>query len=341
MKVILDVMGGDNPPKEFVRGAVLAAKESDINIVLVGDETIIKEALKASESDVDMARFEIVHAEEVITMEDEPFAVLREKKNSSMAVALKLLADGKGDAFVGAGNTGAMFTGATMIVHSVKGIKRAAIATVMPFERPLLLLDAGANLNVTPDYLLQFAVMGEVYSHRVLGCEKPTVGLLNNGTEAHKGTQLVTETHKLLKDSSVNFIGNVEGKEVPYGKCDVLVTDGFTGNIVLKLSEGLSAFLMKKIKKLFMANLITKLSSVLFKKPLTSLKKEFSAKEYGGAPFLGIAKPVLKAHGNADAETMKNAILKAKLYYETGIIDEIAARAAALAEQKKQTVAEQ
>lgn len=338
MKVILDVMGGDNPPKEFVRGAVLAAKESDIEMVLVGDETVIAEALSEVCDEALRSRFEIVPAEDVITMEDEPFAVLREKKNSSMAVALKLLSDGKGDAFVGAGNTGAMFTGATMIVHSVKGIKRAAIATVMPFERPMLLLDAGANLNVTPDYLLQFAVMGEVYSKRVLGCENPTVGLLNNGAEAHKGTQLAVEAHRLLKDSSVNFIGNVEGKEVPYGKCDVLVTDGFTGNIVLKLSEGLSAFVMKKVKGLFLSNLLTKLSAALLKKPLTTLKKSFSAKEYGGAPFLGIAKPVIKAHGNADAETMKNAILKAKIYYETGIIDEIEKRALALAEAKKQAV---
>lgn len=321
MKIIIDAMSGDNAPHEIIKGAVLAKKELPCGIILVGDEKIIRESAEAQKLSLD--GIEIVHASEVITMEDAPLAI-REKRNSSMRVGFKLLHDGVGDAFVGAGNTGAMHVGSTLFVRRIPGIRRSAIAGLLPLEKPLLLIDSGANIEVTEEFLHQFAIMGSIYMKNMFGIEKPRIGLLNNGTEEAKGTPLYVNTYKMLTDSPfVNFVGNIEGKDIPFGKCDVLVCDGFTGNIALKTLEGMGLFIMKKVKRVFTSNFFTKLAYLLCKKKVASLRRELDTSEYGGAPFLGIAAPVIKAHGSSDARAIKNAVRQAITCVETNIIGEI------------------
>ena len=325
MKIILDVMGGDKDVLEFVKGAILAKAEYNAEIVLVGDEAKISEAL-AQENAKD--GFEIVHTVDAITMEDNPLSIRREHRNSSMALALKMIAGGEGDAMVSAGNTGALFIGSTGYVHCAEGVRRAALASIIPMEKPLLLLDCGANAEVTPAFLVQFAHLGSIYMKRVMGIENPRVGLLNNGAEAHKGTPIYKEAHALLAaEEGIHFVGNIEGKDVPFDKCDVLVCDGFAGNILLKTIEGTSKFVMKQFSGIF-SGLVGKLAGAMVLKKAKALKKRFDAKEYGGAPFLGIAKPIIKAHGNSDARAIKNAIRQAIAYAETGVIEEIEALAA-------------
>ena len=324
MKIILDVMGGDKEVSEFVRGAVWAKAEYGEEIVLVGDEAKIKEALAAEKSE---STFEIIHAPDVITMEDNPLSIRREHRECSMATALKMVAGGKGDAVVSAGNTGALFIGATGYVHCAEGVRRAALASVIPMQKPVLLLDCGANAEVTPEFLVQFAHLGSIYMNRVMGVENPRVGLLNNGAEAHKGTPIYKEAHALLaKEEGIRFVGNVEGKDVPFDACDVLVCDGFAGNILLKSIEGTSKFVLKQFSGIF-TGVIGKLAGAMVLKKAKGLKKRFDAKEYGGAPFLGIAKPVIKAHGNSDAKAVKNAIRQAIAYVKTDVIAEIEALA--------------
>ncbi len=324
MKIILDVMGGDKEVLEFVRGAVWAKKEYGEEIVLVGDETKIKEALAAEKSE---EPFEIVHAPDVITMEDNPLSIRREHRECSMATALKMVASGKGDAVVSAGNTGALFIGATGYVHCAEGVRRAALASVIPLQKPFLLLDCGANAEVTPEFLVQFAHLGSIYMNRVMGVENPRVGLLNNGAEAHKGTPVYKEAHALLaKEEGIRFVGNVEGKDVAFDACDVLVCDGFAGNILLKTIEGTSKFVLKQFSGIF-EGVLGKLAGAMVVGKAKNLKKRFDAKEYGGAPFLGIAKPVIKAHGNSDAKAVKNAIRQAIAYVQTDVIAQIEALA--------------
>ena len=324
MKIILDVMGGDKEACEFVRGAVWAKKEYGEEIVLVGDEEKIKETLAAENAE---GMFEIVHAPDVITMEDNPLSIRREHRDCSMATALKMVANGKGDAVVSAGNTGALFIGATGYVHCAEGVRRAALASIIPMEKPVLLLDCGANAEVTPAFLVQFAHLGSIYMKCVMGIENPRVGLLNNGTEAHKGTPIYKEAYALLsKEEGIRFVGNVEGKALAFDACDVLVCDGFAGNIVLKTIEGTSKFVLKQFSGIFKGVLGTIAGAMVLKKA-KGLKKRFDAKEYGGAPFLGIAKPVIKAHGNSDAKAVKNAIRQAIAYVKTGVIEEIEALA--------------
>ncbi len=318
-------MGGDKDVLEFVRGAVMAKKEYEAEITLVGDEQKIREALAAEKSDA--ALFEIVHAPDVLSMEDNPLSIRREHKDSSMATALKLVAEGKGDAAVSAGNTGALFIGGTGYVHCIDGVRRAALASILPLSNPVLLMDCGANAEVTPQFLVQFAHLGSIYMNRVMGVENPRVGLLNNGAEAHKGTPIYKEAHALLaKEEGICFVGNVEGKEIPFDACDVLVCDGFAGNIVLKTIEGTSKFVLKQFSGIFKGVLGTIAGALVLKKA-KGLKKRFDAKEYGGAPFLGIAKPVIKAHGNSDAKAVKNAVRQAIAYVKTGVIEEIEALA--------------
>jgi len=334
MKIIIDAMSGDNAPAEIVRGAVLAAKTlSDQNeYILVGDSTVIERELTSASGTayLQAGRITVTHADEVLTMEDDPFDVIKKKKNSSMSVALRMLANGGGDALVSAGNTGALFTGASMIVRCVKGVRRAGIAALIPFERPLLLMDAGANVTVTAEYLEQFALMGAVYMEKLFSISSPEVGLANNGTESHKGTPVIAETYeKLSANEMVNFVGNVEGKEVPFGKCDVLVADGFTGNVILKLIEGMGSFFMKRMKRMLYANICTKLSALVLKKELTRFKRDFDASEAGGSPFLGIQKPVIKAHGSADARAIMNACRQAAAYVDNNVNEEIVRRIAA------------
>lgn len=321
MRIILDVMGADKPSEEFVKGAVMAVKEFGCQITLVGDETEILTAF--AENGLPMDNIEIVDTEEFITMEDSAMSVVKEKNKSSMHEGLKLLAEGHGDAFVSAGNTGALLAGATFIVRRIRGL-RAAIGTILPLAKPVLLVDSGANINVTPENLCQFARMGSIYMERLYGIEKPTVGLLNNGVEETKGTDLHRDAYKLLRDSEINFIGNIEGRDIPFGTADVVVTDGFTGNVVLKLSEGFGKFMIDQLKALFKSNAIGMASALLMQKTVKAFKKKFDASEYGGAPLLGISKPVIKAHGSSDANAVKNAIKQAIYYVNTGIILEIA-----------------
>ena len=326
MKIIVDVMGADKEPKELIAGALMAKKEIGVELLFVGDEKMITEAL--SEKGEKPEDYTIVHADDYVTMEDAPTSIFGAHRQSSMAKALQLAYKGEGDAVVSAGNTGALFTGATLIVHRIAGVRRAALGTVMPFQNPVLLLDCGANVTITADYLSQFACLGSVYMEKVCGVQNPRVGLLNNGTESTKGTPLYTETYELLKNmKNINFVGNVEGKAVPFGVCDVVVCDGFTGNVVLKTTEGLSKFLMSRIIGMFKEDIIGNIAGLLVKKKAKKLKKAFDPKEYGGAPFLGLAKPVIKAHGNSDAKAMKNAIKQAMAYAETGVVAEIERRA--------------
>lgn len=322
MKIIIDAMSGDNAPHEIIKGAVLAKTELACHIILVGDEAVIRESAKAQ--DLSLDGIEIVHASEVITMEDAPLAI-REKRDSSMRVGFRLLHEGKGDAFVGAGNTGAMHVGSTLFVRRIPGIRRSAIASILPLEKPLILIDSGANIEVTEDFLHQFAIMGSIYMKNMFGIEKPRVGLLNNGTEEAKGTPLYVNTYKVLSASPyINFVGNIEGKDIPFAKCDILVCDGFTGNVTLKTMEGMGLFIMKKVKKLFLSNLATKVAALLCKKKIAALRRELDTSEYGGAPFLGIAAPVIKAHGSSDAHAIKNAVRQAITCCETNIVGEIA-----------------
>ena len=324
MKIILDAMSGDNAPLEIIKGAAMAAKAyPDHALVLVGDENVISDV--SVKHNIDLDGIEILHAPTAITMEDKPLAVVREKRDSSMSVGLKQLSQGAGDAFVSAGNTGALITGATLIVKRIKGINRAAIATVLPLENPLLLIDAGANLTVTSDNICQFAFMGAKYMERIYEIDRPRVGQLNNGTEYNKGNALQVESFQLLSESGLNFVGNVESKALPFNVCDVLVTDGFTGNILLKSVEGMGKFMLHTLKDVLYTNLATKVSALTMKDKIKDMKHRFDASEHGGAPLLGISRPVIKAHGSSDANAIKNAVRQAISFVEGGINEDITA----------------
>ncbi|MBQ7173256.1 MAG: phosphate acyltransferase PlsX [Clostridia bacterium] len=323
MKIIVDVMGGDRAPEETVRGVFLAADELNARYILVGNRPDIERI--AAEEQFDLRRVEIIHTDVAIEMEDEPLSVVRAKKNSSMALGLHLLSEGKGDAFVSAGNTGALFAGATLITRKIKGVQRAGIGSILPFQNPVLLLDAGANIAVNEENLLQFAMMGSAYMKHVHGVENPRVGLLNNGSESHKGTPLQQTAFVRLSESpAVNFVGNVEANILPFDVCDVLVTDGFTGNILLKCVEGCGKILLGRIKDILYSTPATKLAALTMKKPLTEMKRDYDPSERGGAPILGISKPVIKAHGSSDAKAIKNAIRQAIEYSRSGAIYSIA-----------------
>ena len=331
MRILVDAMSGDNAPLEILKGVSIAAKEyKEHDILLVGDQNVISHVAVTNE--IDIAGIEIIHADTVITMEDNPICVVRDKKNSSMSVGLKTLAHGEVDAFVSAGNTGALITGATIIVKRIAGINRPAIASVIPLGNPILLMDSGANLTVTSDNICQFAFMGAKYMEKIYGLDRPRVGQLNNGAEYNKGTALQVESYQLLSESGLNFVGNVEGKEIPFDICDVIVADGYTGNIFLKTVEGMGKFLLKTLKELLMSNIATKLSALTM--DTKELKQRFDASEHGGAPLLGIAKPVIKAHGSSDANAIKNAVRQAINFIKSGVNDDIIAFARDYDERK-------
>ena len=321
MKILIDAMSGDNAPLEMIKGADLARREFDHEILLVGDENVISDI--AVTNDISLDGIQIVHATDVINMEDRALAVVREKKDSSMSIGLKMVAGGEVDAFVSAGNTGALITGSTLIVRRHKGINRPAIASVLPLNNPVLLMDSGANLNVTSDNLCQFAFMGAKYMEKIYGIDRPRVGLLNNGTEYNKGHPLHIETYQMLSESGLNFVGNVESKTVPFDTVDVLVTDGYTGNIFLKSIEGMGKFMLELLKDVFYTNLATQMSALTMKEKIKKLKQRFDANEHGGAPILGIRNPVIKAHGSSDANAVKNAVRQAISFVETGINEDI------------------
>ena len=335
MRIIVDAMSGDNAPLEILKGVALAKNEcKEDSFTLVGKEEIIKQI--ASEISLDLSDVEIVNSDVVITMNDDPISVVRAKKDSSMAMALGLLAEGRGDVCVSAGNTGALFTGASLIVRKSKGILRPAIGTVLPFTPPVILLDSGANLVVSEENLEQFACMGSTYMKKMHGVENPRVGLLNNGEEECKGLELQLASYKRLKAcEDVNFVGNIEANKLMKDSCDVIVTDGFTGNIMLKTIEGMGKMSLGVLKDIFYKNILTKVAALIVKKPLYAVKKNFDPAEHGGAPILGINKPVIKAHGSSKAKAFKNAILQARRYYASGVTQDIANDALAFANKRK------
>lgn len=323
MKILVDAMGGDNAPLEIIKGSIDAHNEYGIDIILVGQEDVIRKV--SSENNLDISDFQVVNATEVIATDEDADSVLKKKPDSSMTVALKMLAEGEGDAFVSAGNSGALCVGGTLLVKRIKGIKRPGFAPVMPHFGGgcFMLIDAGANLEARPEMLLQFAVMASAYMEKVMKVENPRVGLVNVGTEEHKGSELQHNTFELLKNSDLNFIGNVEGRDLPYGGCDVAVCDGFTGNVILKTFEGTAKAILGKVKELFSKNAKSKLAAALVMSDIKKLVKEFDYNEYGGAPIMGTLKPVFKAHGSSKAKTFKNALRLTKDYVEADVINEI------------------
>lgn len=329
MKIIVDAMGGDNAPQAVVEGAVAAAKEYGVDIVLVGKQDIVEALVKENGGDALGDKISIVNASEVVDMEDDPTTVLRNKKDSSMSVALHLLKDGGGDACISAGSTGALLTGATLIVKRVHGIRRAAMAPVMPNgNKGALLIDCGANTECTAEYLLQFAYMGSFYAKNILGVENPRVALLNVGAEDTKGGELQHEAFAILKEAgdagNINFIGNIEAKDAYFNAAEVIVTDGFSGNVMLKTIEGTAKFLMTNLKDAFLSSVKTKIAALLMKDKLENLKKILDPSEVGGTALLGISKPVIKAHGSSDARAIKNAVRQAVTFVDAGVAEEIA-----------------
>lgn len=328
MNIIIDAMGGDNAPLALLAGAAQAVQELGVHITAVGHKEKMAAAIR--EGNVPMEGITLVHAADVIGMDEDATDVLRKKPDSSLAVAMKMLAAGEGDGLVSAGSTGAMLVGATMVVKRIKGIKRAALGTVMPGgKRPWMLIDCGANVECRPEMLVQFAVMGSAYQEKVMGIPTPTVALANNGTEETKGTELQLAAYPLLQNSGLNFIGNIEARDIPAGNADVVVCDGFTGNIILKLTEGVAKVFSGLIKQMFYKNAKTKLAGAALKSELAEFKKSFDYTEYGGAPLMGIQKPVIKAHGSSDAKAIKNAIRQAKTCAENDVAGTIEAWIAA------------
>lgn len=333
MKIIVDAMGGDNAPQAIVQGALDAHKLYQINILLVGREADIRKAAKTCGYASLPAGVEIQNATEVVEIADDPATAFKMKKDSSLTVGLNLLRDGKGDAFVSAGSTGALLSGATLVVKRIRGIRRATMGPLVPvLGGKAVLCDCGANASCTPEYLLQFAFLGSFYAQRVQGIAKPRVGLLNIGAEAEKGDDLRHETYPLLQKAAaegrLNFIGNIEANDVMMGKADVVVADGFTGNVLLKGLEGTARFLIAEMKKAFLSNTKAKLAAGMVKNELMGMKKLLDPSEIGGTPFLGISKPVIKAHGSSDARAITNAVLRAKEYAESGLIADIEANIA-------------
>ena len=323
MKMILDGMGGDHAPASVVEGAVLALKEMEHEIVLVGQEELIKEELKKYK--YDEKRIGIVDAREVITNDEAPVRAVRSKKDSSIVKGINMVKSGDGDIFISAGSTGALLSGGLFILGRIQGIDRPALASIYPIVggRASLLVDAGANSECKPNNLLEFGIMGNIYMEKVIGRENPKVGLVNIGSESKKGSTLTKAAYELLEQSDMNFIGNVEAREVPKGVCDVIVTDGFTGNVILKLTEGLAWNILQVIKKKFTEGVKAKLGAALLIDKLGGLKQEFDYSSYGGAPILGVKGPIVKMHGSSGANAVKNTILKGIPYVEGNVVGTI------------------
>lgn len=328
MKIIVDAMGGDNAPQATVRGALDAVKEYGVEVILVGRGEDILSVIHEDGLAELPAGVEISHAGEVVEMCDNPATAFKEKKDSSLTIGLNLLKNGDGDAFVSAGSTGALLAGATLLTKRIKGIRRAALAPVIPTGAGgAVLVDCGATAECTPEFLLQFAFMGSYYAEHVLGRPEPKVGLLNIGAEPSKGTDLQREAYALLRragdEGRINFVGNVEAREAVEGAVDVIVSDGYSGNIFLKTMEGTALFLGREIKKMFMKNLKTKIAAVLMRDEIKAFKKLMDAGEVGGTALIGISKPVIKAHGSSDSYAIKNAIRQAMEFTKAGIIEDI------------------
>ena len=339
MKIILDAMGGDNAPQATVLGAVAAAKDFGADITLVGRENEILQVLKDNGMTELPKGIRIFHAEDVVDMHDDPAAVVRKRKDSSMVVGLKMLSQGEGDAFISAGSTGALLTGATLVVKRVKGIRRAAMGPCMPNKAggKTVLLDCGANAECTPEFLLQFGMVGTLYAKKTLGIENPRIGLLNIGTEDSKGTPLQKEAYALLTDAHnkglLNFIGNIEARDALLGEVDVVVCDGFSGNVLLKSIEGTAYFMGSLMKhKIFKRNILSMIGYLFCKKGVDEVMKMMDYREIGGTEFLGIQKPVIKAHGSSDALAFRNAVRQAMMAAENNIAADLEQNLAQLKE---------
>ena len=328
MKIIIDAMGGDYAPLEFLKGAFLASDAFDVDIVLVGRVEEILKLMKEQGIETLPKGVELMNAEDVVEMEDDPTTVVKTRKNSSMVQGLRLLSEGGGDAFVSAGSTGALLTAATLVVKRVRGVRRAAFGPTIPTKTgSLILIDSGANVECTPEFLLQFGIMGSFCARLTLGLENPRVALLNNGAEDSKGDPLHKESYQLLKEAGdkgvIHFIGNIEGREAMLGDCDVLVADGFSGNVFLKGAEGTAMFMGSLLKRTLTKNLKTKLGAALLKKDLKQAMSVMDYRRVGGTMLLGICKPVIKAHGSADTEAVLGAIRQAVAAVEGGICQSI------------------
>lgn len=330
MRVVVDGMGGDNSPQAIVEGCVLAQKEYGVEIIITGPKEKIEAELAKHEYNKNAIT--IVDAREVISTNEAPVKALKTKKDSSLVKALDLVKSGEADAVVSAGSTGAFLAGCTLIVKRIKGISRPALAPVMPGKNgPFMIIDAGANADCKPQYLTQFAQMGKVYFENVLGVNNPTVGLVNIGEEEEKGNDLTKAAYQLLKEEDINFIGNIEPRDIPKGKVNVLVCDGFVGNTVLKMYEGVAETILSEIKTEIMGSFVTKIGGALLTPVFKRFKKHYDYKEYGGAAFLGVNGICIKAHGSSDARALKNAIKVSKVYYDTGVLEKMKS---AFAEEK-------
>ncbi|MGN1143162.1 MAG: phosphate acyltransferase PlsX [Anaerovoracaceae bacterium] len=323
MRIILDGMGGDNAPAAVVEGAVLASKEIEHEIQIIGQQELIQAEL--AKYKYDEKKITVIDAREVISNEEAPVRAVRSKKDSSIVRGINMVKRGEGDIFISAGSTGALMAGGLFILGRIQGIDRPALASVYPIvgSIPSLLVDAGANAECKPNNLLEFGIMGNIYMEKVLGRENPRVGLVNLGAEAAKGSTLTKAAYDLLEHSDMNFIGNVEARDVPKGACDVIVADGFTGNVILKLTEGLAWNILKLIKSKFTDGAKAKLGAALLLDKMKELKKEFDYSEYGGAPILGVKGPIVKMHGSSSANAVKNTILKGIPFVEGNVVDTI------------------
>ena len=322
MNVIVDAYGGDNAPLEILKGTALSVRELGVTALVCGKEQELRTLAEREGISLDGMSF--AHADTVMPVEADPTTILKAYADSSMAVGFRLLAQGAGDAIVTAGSTGAAVVGGTLITKRIKGIKRPALGTIIPNNAGCyMLMDIGANAECRPEMLFQFALMSHIYMEKIIGIPNPRVGVVNIGTEETKGLDLQIETGRLLRASHLNFIGNVEARELPLGGCDIAVTDGFTGNVVLKLTEGMAKMMSGEVKEMLMAGVTTKMAALLLKNGLQKFRAKLDYTEYGGAPLMGSAKPVIKAHGSSNAKAFKNAIRQAQAYHNQNVIGEI------------------
>ena len=344
MKIIIDAMGGDHAPEQIVLGALQSAKEFGVEIILVGRGEDILASMKTHGWDTLPDGVEIANADDIVDMHVDPAEVVRQHKGSSMVLGLKMLADGAGDAFISAGNTGALLSAATLLVKRIRGIRRAAFAPVLPMGDGCVLIDAGANTECTPEFLLQFGCMGSFYAKKAQKKENPRVALLNIGAEDSKGDPLHKEAYELLKNAGengvINFTGNIEARDVPFGEADVVVADGFSGNVLLKSMEGTAIYMGGLMKDMFKKNVLSMIGALLCKKG-ADIKKRMDYREIGGSILIGISKPVIKAHGSSDAVAVRGAIRQAMNAVESGFCDDIRENIAAMTLPREEKHAEQ
>lgn len=322
MRVVIDAMGGDFGPEVTVAGALQAAEELGVHVILTGVEDVIHQEIKRQGRKIDALT--VVHCSEVIENHDKPSVALRQKKNSSMSVAFKMVKEGEADAVISAGNTGALLAGGLFILGRIKGISRPALAVPFPTPKGVsLLVDAGANADCKPQHLLDFARMGKSYMQTMAGIDNPRICLVNVGTEAEKGNELSKSAYELLNQSNIGFAGNIEARDIPAGEADVIVCDGFTGNIILKLYEGVAQTFGDSLKKELTRTMVRKVGALLVKSGLKDFKKQFDYAEHGGVPFLGVNGLLIKAHGSSNAKAIKNAVRQAKISYEKQLVNHI------------------